>query len=445
MTATLRTLTFTALLASQSITAAGNWPQFRGPGAAGVSDAPGLPDTWNPSRNVAWKVGIPGRAWSSPVVWGKRIFLTTAVSAGDEEQVKKGLYLGGDRQRPSQNPHRWLVLCIDWESGAVAWEREVHAGKPDTPIHIKNSYASETPCTDGSAVYAYIGNVGLFAFSMDGAPLWSRKWKSVRTQHHWGTAASPVLHADRIYIVNDNEEESFIEAIDKRTGRTVWRVPRDAKSNWSTPLVWENSVRTEIVASATGTIRSYGLDGSLLWELSGTSDITIPTPFAGHGMVYVSSGFVMSRRKPIYAIRPGASGDITLDDGATTGKHIAWCRPDAAPYNPSPLLYGDQVYVLLDRGQLASYDARTGATVYEPQRIHRSAREFTASPWAYDGKVFCLSEGGDTFVLQAGPEFKLLHVNPLEELCMATPAIAGDSLLLRTLSHLYRIRTAPAP
>lgn len=415
-----------------------NWPQFRGPGASGVSPASGLPDTWNAEENVAWKTPVPGRGWSSPIVWNNRIFVTSAINeAGETEAVKKGLYFGGNRPAP-KDVHRFVVYCLDLESGKIVWEREVHRGVPEHGHHVKGSLASETAVTDGERVYAYIGNVGLFCFDFDGKLLWSKRWKSVKTRFGWGTAASPVLHADRVYVVNDNEEQSFLVALDKKTGEQVWRVDRDEGSNWATPFVWENEQRTEIVTPGTDKIRSYGLDGKLLWELGGMSSITIPTPFAGHGLLYVTSGYVMDRRKPLFAIRPGATGDISLEEDQTGNEFIAWCQKQAGPYNPSPILYGDYIYILYDMGLIACYHAKTGAEVYGKRRV--GARGLTSSPWAYDGKIFCLSEDGDTVVIQAGPEFKILGTNSLGELCMATPAIVSDGLVIRTEFNLLRVR-----
>jgi outer membrane protein assembly factor BamB len=250
-----------------------------------------------------------------------------------------------------------------------------------------------------------------------------------------------VLHGDRIFVVNDNDEQSFLVALDKKTGKQLWRVERDEKSNWATPFVWKNEQRTELVLPGTKKVRSYDLDGKVLWELGGMSSIVIPTPFAMHGLLYVCSGYVGDKVRPVYAIRPGASGDISLKDGATTNTFIAWYEKTAAPYNPSPLVYGDHFYVLFDFGFLSCRDARTGRELYDKQRINpEGATAFTASPWAYDNKVFCLSEDGDTFVFQAGPEYKLIGKNSLGEMCMATPAIARDSLIIRTMSKLYRIQ-----
>jgi len=306
-------------------------------------------------------------------------------------------------------------------------------------VHIKNTYASETPVTDGQRLYVYFGNVGLFCYDLDGKELWSKHFGSFKTVYNWGTAASPVLHEDRLYIVNDNEERSFVAAFDKTTGKEIWRVSRDEKGNWATPYVWQNQQRTELVIPGKNKTRSYGLDGKLLWELGGMSSIVIPTPFSGHGLLYIASGYVGDKKRPIFAVRPGASGDITLPDGQSSSEFIAWSLPQAGPYNPSPILYGDYLYVLYDRGLFGCYNAHTGEVVYAARRIAPGANAFTVSPWANDGKIFCLSEDGDTFVIQAGPEFKLLGTNKLDEMCMATPATLRGSLIIRTISKLYRI------
>jgi len=416
-----------------------NWPQFRG-SSAGIAEDSILPDTWSTTENVAWTLEIPGRAWSSPIVWGGRIFITSAISEGDAEMPKKGLYLGGNRNTPSGNAHRWMVYCIDWNSGEVLWEKLAHKGVPQHPLHIKNTYASETPVTDGERVYAYFGNIGLFCYDLNGKELWSKKLGSFKTRYNWGTAASPVLYKDRLFVVNDNDEQSFLVALDKRTGEQIWRVERDEKSNWATPYIWENKQRTELITSGRGKIRSYNLDGQLLWELGGMSSIVIPTPFAGNGLLYVSSGYVGDRRRPIYAIRPGAVGDITLKNGQNSSKYIAWCQEKGGPYNPSPLVYRDYLYVLYDRGFVSCYDARTGNEIYSKQRIAAGATAFTSSPWANKGKIFCLSEDGDTFVIQAGRELKVLGCNKLDEMCMATPAALRGNLIIRTISKLYRIQ-----
>ena len=250
-----------------------------------------------------------------------------------------------------------------------------------------------------------------------------------------------MLHGDRLYVVNDNDEDSYLLALEKQTGREAWRVSRDEKSNWSTPFIWQNERRTEIVTPGTGKVRSYDLDGNLLWSLTGMSSITIATPYEHNGLLYLSSGYVQDPSKPIYAIRPGATGDISLAEDQTSNEWIAWCQRKAGPYNPTTLIYDDRLFVLYDRGLLACFNARSGDAFYEPQRLP-NGRAFTSSPWAYGGKVFCLNEDGETFVIKAGDKFELLHTNPLAEddMCMATPAIAGNRLLIRTSARLYCIR-----
>ncbi len=429
------------LIGISSAYAEADWPQFRGPGSLGVSESSALPDTWSATENVAWKTDIPGKGWSSPIVSGTRMFLTTVVSLGETEAPKKGLYFGGERKDAPVAVHQWKVFCLDLETGKVLWERQVHEGPPASGIHVKNSYASETPVTDGERVYAYFGNVGLWCFDFEGNVLWNKEIAPHKTRFGWGTAASPILYEDRLYLVNDNEEDSYLWALDKKTGAEIWRVSRDEHSNWSTPYVWENEQRKEIVTPGTGKVRSYDLEGKLLWTLKGLSGITIATPYAYKGLLFLSSGYVGDKRRPLFAIRPGASDDISLTEGQHANRWIAWSHPQAAPYNPTTLAYRDRIYVLYDAGFLACFNAADGAVVYDRQRIPEG-KAFTASPWAYGGKIFCLNEDGVTFVLKAGDQFEVLRTNPLasDDMGMATPALAGDRLLLRTSARLYCIR-----
>jgi len=421
-----------------------NWPQFRGPGARGVSSNTNLPEEWSATENVAWKAEIPGRGWSSPIVWGERVFVTTAVNSGVSEAPKKGLYLGGERPDAPRPVHEWKLICLDLVSGKVRWERAVHQGPPPEPSHLKNSYASETPVTDGEHVYVRVGNVGVYCVDLDGRGVWFHPLAPHKTRSGWGTASSPVLHKDRLYLVNDNEEQSYLLALDKCTGKEIWRVDRDEKSNWSTPYVWENEKRTEIVTPGSGKVRAYDPEGKLLWWLKGMSSITIATPYADLGLLYVTSGFIVHRSRPIYAIRPGASGDISLPAGQTNNAGIAWCQPMAAPYNPSTLVYDGRLYVLYDLGLVSVFNARTGERLYDRQRLP-GGMHYTASPWACNGRVFCLNEDGVTQVIRAGDHFELLRTNKLAEddMCLATAALAGDRLLIRSSARLYCIRKKP--
>jgi outer membrane protein assembly factor BamB len=417
-----------------------DWPQFRGRDAGAVPDNPRLPATWDATTNVVWKTEIPGLGWSSPIVSGDHIFITSVVSASDADlKPKPGLYAGGQVKAISTAEHRWMVYDVSLATGKVRWQREVRREAPKLTKHQKNSYASETPITDGTRVYALFGGVGLFALDFEGQVVWSKEFPDLKFRNGWGSGASPVLHRGRLYVVCDNDEKSFVAAFDAQTGRELWKVDRQEGSNWSTPFVWENDQRTELVTAGTDKVRSYDLNGTLLWELNGMSSITIPTPFARHGLVFISSGYFTDPLRPTYAIRPGAAGDISLAPGTTTNAYIVWSDPTMAPYNPTQLVYGDVLYTLLDRGFFTAHDARTGREIYGRQRIASDAPGFTSSPWAYNGKVFVMSEDGDTYVLQAGSEFKVLGKNPLSEMTLATPAVTGDSLIIRTASKLYRI------
>lgn len=425
-------------LLSISVNAQDRWPQFRGAQSMGVAEDVSLPDKWSATENVAWKADIPGIGWSSPIIWGNQVFLTSVINSGDTEPPKKGLYFGGERPVPPAE-HRWMVYAVDFKTGKVMWEREVYKGIPKFSRHLKNSYASETPVTDGERVYAYFGNVGLFVFDMKGTLLWKQMFDAKKTRFGWGTAASPVVYKDRIYIVNDNDEQSFLLALDKKTGKQIWKVDREVGTNWATPYIWESGQRTELIVPATKAVRSYDLEGKVLWEFKGMSSIAIPVPFSKFGLLYITSGYVGDQHRPVYAIKPGASGDISLKEGETSNQFIAWYQRQAGPYNPSPIVYGDLYYTLFDRGFFTAHDAKTGKEVYGKQRIDPAAGAFTSSPWAYNGKIFALSEDGDTFVIQAGGEYKLIGKNSLDEMCMATPAIAKGSLIIRTATKLYRI------
>jgi len=370
------------------------------------------------------------------------VLLTAVVNQGESEPPRKGLYLGGNRPEPAKSEYLWKVLGLDLETGSVEWEKTVFRGVPQTAIHLKNSYGSETPVTDGERVYALFGNVGIFALTTEGKEVWSKRLEPRQTRYGWGTAASPVLYGGRLFIVNDNDEQAEILALDAKTGGEIWRAKRDEKSNWATPFIWESGARAELVTCGSRAVRSYNLDGQMLWSFRGMSTIAIPTPFAGDGLLFVSSGFIADKLRPLYAIRPGASGDITLEAGQTNNSSIAWSNPVGGPYNPSPLDYQGRVYVLYDRGLVSCFEARTGKVLYDRERLPEGVA-FTSSPWAAGGRVFCLSEDGVCYVLRAGDRFEVLHTNKLasDDMCMASPALAGDRLLIRTAARLYCLRT----
>lgn len=400
------------------------------------------PTIWSVIENVLWKTDIPGLAWSSPIVVGRKVFVTTCVSAGVEYEPRKGLYmedLDARKYKPINDKHVWKLLCLNIDDGSILWEQTAEEAVPAKPHHIKNTLASETPCTDGERVYAHFGNVGLFCYDLDGNKLWERRVEPKETRYGWGTSQSPIVHDGVVYLVNDNEEESWFEALDAKTGKALWHKPREEKTNYSTPFVWETPERKELVISGIGWCNSYTLDGEPLWQIKGKSILAIPTPFDYDGLLYVTSGHVLWGESPMYVVKPGATGDLSPKENEPASPYLAWHHPGGGPYHPTPLVVDDLMYVLLDRGILSCYDAKTGEVVYEKKRL--PARGFTTSPFAYSGKLFCLSEDGIAFVVPLGREFKVESANELAEddMCMATPVIVGDKLLIRTSERIYCI------
>jgi outer membrane protein assembly factor BamB len=427
------------LLAAPAL-AQDNWPRFRGADATGVAaDDPRLPDTWDEKTNVRWQADIPGRGWGSPIVWGDRVFISAVHSDDDYEKPKAGLYNGGGRHDAPDSVHHWMVYCLKLDTGELLWKREAHKGKPTVPRHPKNTYAAETPTTDGRRLFVLFGDVGLYCYDFDGKPLWSHAIEPKKTNLDYGAAASPVVVDDQVVMVYDNDEESYIAAIDSATGQTRWKSLRDEKTTWATPFVWRHDGQTEIVATGKKENRSYAPDGRLLWHFNGhMSVLTIPSPFAADGLLYITSGYFQDKDRPVFAVRPGAKGDITLGDDQASNEFIAWSLQKMGPYNTSPIVYRGLYYTLLDRGMITCHDAQTGELVYDRTRFPQGAT-FTASPWAYNGKLFCLDEDGRTFVMPAGREFEIERVNMLDELCIATPSVSRGRLLIRTASKVYCI------
>jgi len=420
---------------------ADNWPGWYGPGGLGISDLKDFPARWDMSRNVRWKVAIPGLGHSSPIVWGNRVFVTTAVSddPGADDWAK-----GFPQQQRSPDTAKisWQVLCIDRDTGKIIWTKTAIHGTPVNFRHLKNSYASQTPVTDGTHVYAFFGDQGMYCYDFEGNLIWSRDLGNFKMRAEWGTASSPVLYENLVIQTCDQETgESFIVALDKETGRTVWKQDREELSSWSTPFLYLEGNRPELIVNATTAIRSYDpATGKLLWQCRGpATSITAPAPIASNGLILVSSGFVRDRVRPITAFIPGAAGDITLKEGESKSDAIAWRQDLAAPYIPSPVADKEYIYVLYDMGFFACYEVKTGREVYGKQRIGMGTN-FSASPIVVGGRVFCFSEDGDVYVVKAGPDFELLNTNSLGEGMMATPAVADGKMFIRTIKHLYCIQ-----
>lgn len=420
---------------------AGNWPGWLGPGGLSVSSDEAVPTQWVMDKNILWKVPVPGLGHSSPIVWENRVFVTTAASSDPAaDNWQKGFPMQG--RAPDTAEISWQVLCYDRDTGELIWKQTAVRDVPVNFRHLKNSYASQTPVTDGTYVYAFFGDQGMYCYDFEGTLIWSRDLGDFKTRQNWGLGSSPVLYKHLVIQTCDQETgESFIVALDKKTGKTVWKQVRDEKTSWSTPYLYLQGKRPELIVNATTAIRSYDPStGALLWECRGPStSITTPTPVSSNGLIFVSSGFMMDPVRPITAFIPGAEGDITLKGDEEHSDDIAWRQPMAAPYIPSPIAYGDYVYVLYDQGFLACYDAKTGREVYGKKRIGMGTN-FSATPVAVGGRLFCASEDGDMYVIKAGPEFEILSVNSIGEAMMATPAVSNGMMFVRTLNHLYCIR-----
>jgi outer membrane protein assembly factor BamB len=440
-----RILTWFWVLCLPAVVRADNWPQFRGPNGSGVSTETNLPSEWSPDKNVAWKLKDLGVAWSSPIVWGDRLFLTTAVPEEKIERPSPRTHLRDDESVLEKVIYRWEVHCLDATTGQAIWNKVAARHKPTLPIHPKNSYATETPVTDGERVYAYFGSDGVYCYDFTGRLLWNKSLGTLKMRHGWGTASSPVLDGGRLFIQCDHEDNSFLVALDVKDGHEVWRISRDEKSNWGTPFIWRNKVRTELVTLG-NRVRSYDpATGKQFWELGPMATTITTTPVATADLLYVGSASMpFNSERPLFAVRPGSSGDLTLPKGQKASAAIAWCQPQNGPTMPSPLVHDGCVYVVQETGLITCHDAQTGQRFYK-ERLPREEGRFTTSPWAYDGKVFVTSEEGNTFVLQAGPKFRLLRKNSFpDEMFMATPAIANGSLYLRGRDYLYCIRQMPA-
>jgi outer membrane protein assembly factor BamB len=414
-----------------------NWPQWRGPEGQGISSDKGVPTAWSATENIKWKTEISGRGHSSPIIWGKHIFLTSSIEGpvvpgakavkhmiGDKE-FKHPEWVGSDRNQTLK------VVCLDGDSGKILWERTAYDGTVFDHRHRRNTYASPTPITDGRLVYAYFGSEGLYAYDFKGNLVWKVTLGGVPTMG-MGTGTSPVLYENLLIVQCDHDlgETSFIVALDKTTGKQVWKVARKVQSSWTTPVILRHAGRMELVTSGNEWIISYDpATGKELWRCKGLQSHAIHTPMIGHGMVIISSGYPAKRT---IAIKLGGSGDLT------DTPNIAWKYEKGTAYVASPILYGDYVYLISDKGLLTCLDVKTGEVKYEGGRVPVPA-SFMSSPVAFDGKILISSEDGDTFVVKAGPAHEILRTNSLGEPIYTSPAIASGKLFIRGEKHLYCI------
>jgi outer membrane protein assembly factor BamB len=422
----------------------GSWPSFRGPQASGVAERQNLPDQWNgkTGENILWRTPIPGLAHSSPVVWGNRIFVTTASSSDPNATFRPGLYGDGDASK-DQSPHRWIIYALDKRTGKVLWERVAHQGVPVDKRHIKSTYANSTPATDGRIVVAWFGSQGVHAYDVNGRFLWKVELGRLDLgaydipTYEWGPASSPIIWNNLVILQCDTQADSFLLALDADTGKTVWKTEREEIPSWGTPTVATTSAGPVLVANASNYIRGYDpRTGKELWRLGRSSKITAPTPVFTDDMFVVVSGRAPER--PIFVVRAGAHGDLTLPDGKASSEAVVWSRTGRGSYMPTPIVYNGILYVLANNGLFDAYDLRTGEEVYR-QRLPLVGSGFSASPVAADGKIYLSNEDGDMLVIAAGQKFAHIATNSMGELLMATPALSDGMMYVRSSASLFAI------
>ncbi|MFN3653069.1 MAG: PQQ-binding-like beta-propeller repeat protein [Armatimonadota bacterium] len=409
-----------------------SWPQWRGPLASGVTATATPPITWSEESNVKWKVKLPGSGTSTPIIWGDRIFVQTAVPAsGKVADAETGGGGGAPRSIQPTEPYRFTLLCLDRATGKTLWERVAKEEIPHEGHHPDHGFSSHSPVTDGEHVWSFFGSRGLHCYSLDGQHKWSKDLGRMRTRNGFGEGSSPALHGDTLVVNWDHEGDDFIAALDKKTGEERWRQPRDESTSWSTPLIVEHGGRTQVVTAATNRIRSYDLEtGKLVWECAGLTANTIPTPVTADGVVYAMSGF---RGNALLAIRLGREGDLTGTDA------IVWSHNKSTPYVPSPLLYHDRLYFLSNNaGILSCFDAKTGKPLIDAERIPELIGVY-ASPLGADGRVYLLGRNGAAVVIKDGEKLEVLARNKLDDRFDASPVAVGKELFLRGHQSLYCI------
>lgn len=425
-----------------SVTYAQNWSSFRGPQASGIAEGMNPPVTWDveKSTNILWKTPIPGLAHSSPIVWGNRVFVTTAISSAADSQFVFGLTETGAAARDNSK-HVWRVYCLDKNTGRILWEKTASEGAPKVSRHVKASHANSTPATDGKYLVALFGSEGLFCYDLNGKLLWRQDlgvldggWTPAKGLF-WGFGSSPVIYKNLVIVQCDTQSQSFLAAFNLVNGKPVWRTPREEDTSWSSPTICESGNRAELVASGTKFFRGYDpMTGKELWRLADGADVKIPTPVAAHGLYFLGGGNAHDNLN-FYAVRAGSKGEIKT---SAASESLAWQSQAIKPHVVTPIVYGDYLYVCSDTGILTQFNAKTGEAGFRG-RLGRGA-SFNASPVAADGRLYFASEDGEVFVVKAGATFELLARNPVGEVMMATPAITDRMLILRGQHHVFGVK-----
>ena len=429
-----------------------NWPSFRGQNADGMANTTATPTTWNVDRseNVIWKQSIPGLGHSSPIIWGGRLFITTAINQRKTGELKVGLY--GDPESADDNDlQQWKVFCLDRKSGNVLWAKTAHEGVPKLQRHPKATHANCTMTTDGTNVLAFFGSEGLYCYDLDGHLRWQKDWGTLRTSPmvyndapepkgvglEWGFASSPIIYGNRVFVQCDVLTNGFVAALNLSDGKEIWRTRRDDTATWSTPSICADGPHPQLIVNGWKNMGGYDLDtGAEIWRMSGGGDCPVPTPLIWQGLVFLMSAH--GPRSPIYAVRTEARGDVSLLKGASTNRYVAWSTTRGGSYMQTPLVVGEYLNTCQLDGVLSCYEAKTGKLIYK-ERLGTGGNGFTASPVASDGKIYFTSERGSVFVVKSGADFTVLATNELNEVCMATPAISDGVLYFRTQAHLLAV------
>ena len=427
-----------------AVPARGSWPSFRGPLAAGIAEGQNLPDTWDvkTGQNILWRTPVAGLAHSSPIVWGDTIYVTTAVSSKGSATFKPGLYGDGDAS-DDRSRQQWKVIAFDKKTGAMRWEQIAVDGPPLDKRHIKSTYASATPATNGRVVVASFGSMGVFAYDIAGRLRWKLDYGRINLGAYdlpsweWGPASSPIIWNDLVILQVDTHADSFLIALKADTGDTAWKTEREEIPSWGTPTVATTPAGPVLVTNASNFVRGYDpRTGKELWRIGKSSKITAPTPIFADGLWVVASGRAPER--PIFVVKPDAAGDLTLPSGETSNAGIAWSKTARGPYMPTPVAYKGVLYVLANNGLFDAIDLQTGKDIYR-QRLPNVGSGFSASPVAADGKIYLSSEDGEILVIGAGPEFLHIGTNSMGDLLMATPALSDGAMFVRTTTTLFAI------
>jgi len=419
-----------------------NWSQWRGPDASGVSPYGKAPVKWDESKNIKWKVEIPGKGHATPIIWGNKIFVLTAIEVGKKIETKKEEPAQpaqgqgrsrGMRTTKAENVHKFTILAINRSDGSIIWQHTAREELPHEGMHPTSTWASNSPVTDGEHIFAFFGSRGLYCYDMQGKLIWDKDFGDMTIKRTFGEGSSPVLYKNKIVVNWDHEGQSFILALDKKTGRELWKRNRDEATSWATPLIVESNGKPQIITNGTKKIRSYDLaTGQLLWESSGMTMNAIPSPVTAKGVVYVMSGF---RGSALQAIRLSeAKGNIA------GSKALVWTFDKDTPYTPSPLLYDDLLYFMrVNNGSLSCLKASTGEVYYSRQKLEGLGNGLYASPVGAGGKVYITNRNGMTQVIKHGAQFEILATNKLDDSFSASPVIVGNELYLRGEKYLYCI------